>query len=279
MSRIFALLFFSFASIQTYAQLLVGPVAGAGFSKVFYFEPQTRYQSMPSFGFDIGMMAQMKVKKNFTLNAQLLYAYKTKTINGTDASRTDSQFRLTSSMNYIELPIYYALEFKRLTGDLTGQGGQTKAYNWFIGAGPVISYWMSERGTLRSSNLHEILIDQLDYTTRFGQPDSLLNPNTDIAVKNVSAPNRFQFGINITGGISFEPVGFHKIIASMQLTIAQSFMGTSDGHFVLVPDDVDVMKAKNHSLRFSIAYLLDTKIDKRKKGKSTKKVPTKKRKR
>lgn len=279
MSRNIGALFFLLFSIQTYAQFLIGPVAGAGFSKVYFFDSQPRYQSAPSLGLDGGFMAQMKMKKNFTLNLQLLYSYKTKTINGTDASRTDSQFRLTSSMNYIEMPIYYALEFKRLTGDLTGQGGQVKAYNWFIGAGPVISYWMSESGTLKSSNLYEILIDQLNYTTRFGQPDESLNPSTDIAIKNVNNPNRFQFGINITAGISFEPVGFHKIVASTQLTIAQSFLAKSDGHFILVPDDVDVMKAKNHSLRFSIAYLFDTKLDKRKKGKSTVKAPTKRKRR
>lgn len=280
MSRILILSVFSFLSIHGFAQLLVGPVVGAGFSKMYYFDsdPATRYQSVPSFGFDGGFMAQMKMKKNFTLNAQILYAYKTRTINGVDASRRDNEFKLTSAMNYIEMPIYYALEFKRLTGDLTGQGGQTKTYNWFIGAGPVISYWMSERGTLKSSNLKELRIDQLDYTTRFGFPDSLINASTTpVDVKSVQSPNRFQWGINITTGVSFEPAGMNKIIASVQLTLAQTFLATSNGQFQLVSDDIDVLKAKNHSLRFSVAYLLDTKLDKRKKGKSTSKIPKKKR--
>jgi hypothetical protein len=181
-------------------------------------------------------------------------------------------------MNYIELPIYYALEFKRLTGDLKGQGGQVKTYNWFIGAGPVISYWLSEKGTLASSNPLEINIEQIDYTTRFGTPDNQLNFTTDTNIKNVADANRYQFGVNFTGGVAFEPVGLHKIVASFQLTLQQTFFSdNNNGIFALVLDDVDVLKSRNHNIRFSLAYLFDTKLEKRKKGKSTKKIPKKRR--
>jgi hypothetical protein len=262
-------------STSAWSQLLVGPVLGGCVSKVSYFDYQTRYYSDPSFGFDGGVMGSLRVKKNFTLNAQLLYAYRTKDIRGKSGLGADDKFRMTSRMGYIELPIYYALEFKRLTGDLKGQGGQTKAYNWFIGAGPVISYWLGESGTLQSSPLSEVFIKQIDYTTQFGVPDSLA---TGQNIKNVSEPNRWQFGINITGGLSFEPVGFNKIVTSVQITLAQTFYGTKDATFPASIDDQDVLKSRSNSIRLSVAYLLDTKIEKRKRGKSTVKVPTRRRK-
>ena len=252
------------------AQLLVGPVAGGEVAKAFFFDSQFRYKSLPTFGYEGGVMASMRVRKNFVLNAQLLYSHRSKHVVGVDNSRSDKLFDLTSSMQYIELPIFYVLEFKSLTGNPEGRGGRVKTYNWFIGGGPIISYWLSNKGRLSSSPLKEVYIDHIDYTTVFGRDNNSFNAASDFNKESISQPNRFQFGINITGGVAFEPVGFNKIVTSVHLNIAQTFLAKSDGVFPASIDDIDLMKVKNHSIRVTVAYLFDTKLETSKKGKSTK---------
>jgi hypothetical protein len=262
------------------AQLRIGPVAGVGASKVFFFDHSyyDTYKTLPSLGFDGGIMGSLGVHKNFVLNAQLLYSYRTKHIQGVSGPNSDASYNFSSKMQYIELPIFYVLEFKSLTGNPAGHGGRVKTYNWFVGGGPTISYWMSGKSRLRSSNLIEINIDHLDYTTVFGSYNnsSTTQPIT-LANEYVSDANRFQFAINITGGLAFEPVGLHKIVTFAQFNIAQTFFAKSD---VTLPSlDVDVLRAKNHSFKISVAYLLDTKMETSKKGKSTKSKDVQKKKR
>ena len=261
------------------AQLLVGSVVGGDVSKIYFFDQSNydNFKSRPSLGFDGGFMGQMRVHRNFLLNAQLLFTYRSKYIVGTGDPRADPQFKLSANMKYIELPIFYVLEFKSLTGKSKGKGGKIKTYNWFVGGGPTISYWLSNKTRLRSTFVLENNIDHIDYSTVFGSDNSSSGQAIDSNKEFISNANRFQFAINITGGLAFEPVGFHKIVTSVQLNIAQTFLGKSD---VSLPTyDIDVLRAKNHSIRISVAYLFDTKLQDRKKGKTTiKDAPSRKKK-
>ncbi len=274
------LLILLFLSFGTRAQLLIGPVAGGSVSKVFFFEDQFRYESVPTIGYDLGVMASMRVHKNFVLNGQLLYSQRGRNVKGLNDPRSDSKFDLSSSMQYIELPLFYVLEFKKNTGNFTGQGGQTKSYNWFIGGGPVISYWLSNSGTIKSSYLLENKIDELEYTTVFGKTRENSDPIADAQIEGITDANRFQFGLNLTGGVAFQPIGGHKIVTSVHIYFAQTFLSDKgDGFFPISFVDYDILKVKNHSIRFSVAYLFDTKIETRNKGKSSQKTVTRKRRR
>ena len=270
------LLFFAFLFCTYHlsdAQLLVGPVVQGEVSKLFFFDSQFRYKSQPALGYGAGLMASMRVRKNFVLNAQILYSQRGKHIVGTNDVRSDANYDLTARMNYIDMPLSYVVEFKRLTGDPTGQGGRVKTYSWFVGGGPIISYWLSGHGVIRSSNLSENNIDHISFTNVFGKANTSLDDVKNAGVENLPDANRWQFGLNFVGGVAFEPVGLHRIVASVNLDIAQTFLGKTAGYFPGSPShlDIDVVKAKNHSLRFSLSYLIDTKIDKARKGKSTSK--------
>ncbi len=259
-----------FFTFNSKAQLLVGPVAGVGVSKVFFFDKSINdnFKSVPSVSLDGGIMGSLVVHKNFVLNAQLLYSYRSKRIEGLNQPNSDAQFKFTSNMHYIELPIFYVLEFKSLSKNPTGHGGRVKTYNWFIGGGPTISYWLSNKSTLRSSNLIENGVDHINYTGVFRAATSADDQTLSSTKEFISDANRFQFAINITGGIAFQPVGLHKIVTFAQVNIAQTFLAKSD---VSLPSyDVDVLRAKNHSFKISVAYLFDTKLETSKKGKSTK---------
>ncbi len=114
-------------TINSNAQLLVGPVAGAGVSKVFFFDSNyDNFKSLPSLGLDAGVMGSLVVHKNFVLNAQLLYSYRSKRIDGTNKPNADAQFKFTSNMQYIELPIFYVLEFKSLSKTLPDMADASK---------------------------------------------------------------------------------------------------------------------------------------------------------
>src|SRR4051812_1597298 len=94
------------------AQLLVGPVGGVGVSKVFFFDHTNydQFKTQPSLTLDAGFMASMVVHKNYVLNAQLLYSYQSKHVEGINGPTADPLFRFTSNMQYIEMPIFYVLE-------------------------------------------------------------------------------------------------------------------------------------------------------------------------
>ncbi|HTH57766.1 MAG TPA: outer membrane beta-barrel protein [Cyclobacteriaceae bacterium] len=260
-------------STQTSSQFYFGPVLGGSASKVYFFDSQFRYKTLISPGYDIGAMASMRVNKAFRLNAQLLYSVKHKTIVGTDDNRSDPLFRLSSTMQYIELPITYALEFKSVKGTMLVK----EVYDWYIGAGPIISYWLSNKGTLRSSNLLEDRIYSYDFVGEFGNDDQ----NKLNSKETMPDANRFQFGVNFSAGLAFEPAPGRKIMTSLSLNIMQTFLGNSDGKWPgsnpnqTNADDLDILKSKNHSVRFSVAYLFDSKIELRKKGRTNSTIPQK----
>ncbi|GHM98513.1 hypothetical protein WSM22_00030 [Cytophagales bacterium WSM2-2] len=256
-------------------QLYVGPILGGTLSKIYFFDDQVRYKSLISAGIDAGIMASVKVNKNFRLNAQLIYALRTKSIEGTDQSRVDNHFKLKSTMQYIELPIFYALEFKNISGKPTA--GRQKSYDWYVGAGPVFAYWVGTKGRLNSSNLTENQIDHYDFTGSF---DGSLQGAATRGKEIIPEANRFQFGLNVTAGLAFQPQGINRIMTSLHFNLMQTFLGKADGTFPgSTPgtgtnlDDIDVMNVRNHNIRLSVGYLFDSKIEKRKKGKST--IPAK----
>ncbi len=250
----------------------MGPVASVGVSKTFFFD-HTNYdyfKTLPSLNLDGGIMASMVVHKNYVLNAQLLYSYRTKNVHGVSGDpKADPNYSFTSRMHYIELPIFYVVEFKSQSGNASGHGGRVKTYNWFIGGGPTISYWLSYKSRLRSGILSEGYIDHADYTAAFGQQEPRVHPPILTEDKEyIPTANRFQFAINITGGLAFEPVGLHKIVTFAQFSIAQTFFAKQDVY--LPGGNIDVLRSKNHIFKLSVAYLFDTKIATSKKGKSSK---------
>ncbi|MBS1681220.1 MAG: PorT family protein [Bacteroidetes bacterium] len=276
MARFSLLLFFLFrivyssnAQVEEKPKLYVGGTLGTSVSKLFFFENSNLYKSLPTIGFDGGVMASLKVRKKFRLNAQLIYSQLGRTVKN-KGTRPDPLYKVSSRMQYIELPVFYALEFKRLTPQGQLEGGRRKTYNWYVGAGPIVRYWLNDKGTFRSSNLTENLIDHFDYTAAFNSTDATA-PGKEL----MPQANRLQFGVNITAGLAFEPMSGKRIMASVHLNLMQTFLAKSPGSFpTSIPNetnaDADELRARNHSIRFSVGYLFDTKIEKRKRGKSTK---------
>ena len=278
MKRLHLVFLLVIVPLISYAQFYVGPSLGTRLSTVTFFEDRAKndFNGLPAFGYDFGVMVSRRMKDRFCLNAQLIYSQKTKLVKGTSnpifpvsTQAPDPLYRNKQTNKFIELPIYYMLESKNTVGKESGLAGQLKAYKWFVGAGPTISYWLGGKGKLKSSETIEFTpIGHVNYTVAF-KNDSIQNLQGDNKMYARDA-NRFQFALNFTAGIALEPVGFQKIVIAAHLELGQTFIGKNlPGYFPGSKNDSDELKARYHSLRFSVGYLFDTKIEKRKRGKST----------
>lgn len=251
------------------AQLYIGPAIGLRGSTVSFFEQSNKksFRAAPGFGLDAGLMVSRRMKEKYTFNAQLLYTTKTKVVYGRDVEgASDPLYKNHMHNRFIELPMTYTIEFKRLVGET--KAGLSKSYYWFLGAGPTVSYWMGGKGKVYSGNWHEAQLPEQTYKVAFGLDSAALKSRPGLL--NIAGANRFQFAINFTGGVILEPDGLQKIIISGSLEIGQRFMADNNsGYYTSSPVDLDPQRVKFHSVRLSVGYVLDTKIEDRKRGKST----------
>ncbi len=197
-------------------------------------------------GFNIGLVAAFEVKKRYFLHTELLYSTKGKNVLGiTDASLTNRVI-----YRYIDLPMLYNIQFKKTLNSAT-----LKQFKWYIGAGPIFSYWLGGSGTVNNSELEENGIPAIDYKLKFGsRGDDLREINTVY----VSDANRLQVGFNVGGGILFEPVSGRKIMIDARLEIGHSWLGKKNStDYVLPATYKDNLQSSNMGLRLSCAYLFE----------------------
>lgn len=269
-----------FIAANASAQILIGPTAGPNFSWIAFDDKDLNdiYDVRPVTGFHAGMALSFRVQKRFFLHTQFLYSTKGKIVTEEDRYMSpqnpdqevngDPLFRNQIRYSYIELPILYTVEFK-------GNFGSGKAYKWYVGAGPNVSYWIGGKGTLTSSELSEKNISELDYHVVFEKDPEYIN----VDEMTVLEPNRIQLGLTVGAGFVFEPMGYQKIMLLFRYELGHSFLSrTTDGIFQPVFYQ-DEMRVRNQGFRISLSYLIDLKTEQRKKGKSTIKESNKKRRR
>lgn len=246
-----------------FSQILVGPKVGAQLSWTNFDNKDNRefFDVKPLPGFNAGLVVAFKVKERFYLHTEYLYSRKGKIIGG----KADPALENKAIYHHFDVPILFRLDFK-------GSIGESKVFKWFAMAGPNISYWLSGSGELQSGELLENDIEALNYDVVFGlDPD-----NIESGKQYVTDVNRLQLGLNLGVGLEFEPKKGHSFIIDLRYEIGHSLIGRSDSSFL--PDLLgyeDDLKARNTGIRFNIAYLIDTKIEERKKGKTTFKVKNK----
>jgi hypothetical protein len=271
-TRFSILLIISTFGLPANAQLFVGGVAGPQLSQMRVYDVDdtiaSDYYSLPGVGFHAGAFVSMQVKKRYYLTGSIEYSQKRKSVR----LRGDGLYEDVVNLHYIDVPIYYSLEFTQSRGKFAGKGGKLVVYDWFLGGGPVISYWMGGKGKIGSTNIRERFdTNEQAYRLVFDQNEENLDREALNKVEkvNVKNPNRFQFSFNITGGMAFQPVGRQKIIVSASAEIAQSFLSKERDAFIAGSSvERSITRGKNHNLRVSIAYVIDTRVSERNRGKS-----------
>lgn len=258
-------LFLIFITISSQAQLLIGPSVGGQYSWTAYSDKSYKdlYKVSPVLGFHAGAQVSFRVHKRFFLHSSLLYSRKGKILEGIgDFSKLEGKYaleKLTATYNYIELPIIYTVEFKVQT-----KGG--KLFKWYMGGGPNISYWLNGKGTIVNTETREPSDGGvLPYKVIFNKPYS------DVAAGEmvVQNPNRLQLGINFMVGLVFEPIRNQEMMLSLRYELGHTNLSQDSFGTFLGTVYQDNLQIHNQGPRLSLAYLLDTKLDQRKKGKST----------
>lgn len=256
-TKTLSLFVFLIISSSVKAQVLVGPIVGPQVSWVSFNDKDNarRFKQKPVIGFHAGANLSFRVQKRFFLHTSLLYSEKGKLLDMKD----DATFQNKAKYRYIEMPLAYTVEFITKTGT-------NKQFKWYLGLGPNISYLLSGKGSLRSSELDEILISPINYKMAFGKDKEEVE-NNEMAVRE---PNRLQLGLNLSSGLVFEPTGVGKFMLTLRYEFGHSFF-SRDGQGILTQssDYVDDLKVRNQGFRFSVAYLIDLKTDQKKRGKST----------
>jgi hypothetical protein len=164
------------------------------------------------------------------------------------------------------LPVLYNIQFK---GKLKLKN--EKHFKWYAGAGPVFSYWLGGKGTIKDKELTENEIPQLDYKIKFGARTDQDEGRVDVIyLKDVK---RFQLGFNIGAGLILEPPNsISRIMLDMRFEIGHTWLGKPKSADYVIPVTYDDnLKARNMGFRLSAMYLFEFNLDKkvRKKGKST----------
>lgn len=241
--------------IESYSQILVGPVAGANYSWVSHakINQSGDYKSSGVFGYHAGVQGTFKVRNRFFLHSSILYSTK-----GKNVSIKEEDYRVTATYQYIDIPLVYAIDFMGST-----KGG--KQFKYFVGVGPNISYWLGGKGKFSNAETIETIhYPTINYSIVFKKNLDDIGSNE----MNVETPNRLQLGLVFETGIQFEPQPRQRIKLSLRYELGHSNLSKeSDGQFRGV-FGVDELQVNNQGLRFSVAYLYDTKIADRKKGKS-----------
>jgi hypothetical protein len=250
------LIFFLLSAKLSTAQILVGPVAGGQYSWISFDDKDNKnlYKAKPVTGFHAGATLSFLVHKRFYLHTSFLYSIKGKIIEG----KADPLLVNKVRYHYIDIPILYTVDFKARLG--TG-----KEFQYFLGVGPNLSYWLGGRGEISNTDLNENNIYTKSYKISFYKNLEETNSNE----MTVTEPNRIQLGLNLGAGMLFEPFGFQKFMITFRYELGHSFFSrTTNGNF----SDTyyqDVLQTRNQGIRVSIAYLVDLGVESRKKGKST----------
>ncbi len=239
---------------SAFSQILVGPVGGINYSWTSFSNKDLKdaYRTTPVVGFHVGGHLSFKVQKRFFLHTSLLYSSKGRHLDG----KLDTKLNSTARYNYIEMPISYTVDFK-------AKIGRSKEFKYFMGIGPNISYLLGGKGTLYNSDLEEINSPELSYRMVFKKA-----PEDQAADEmNVVDPNRFQLGLNLVAGLVLEPANRQRIMVSVRYELGHTYISKTDGVFLDTYFE-DPLRSRNQGFRISLAYLIDLKVEERKKGKS-----------
>jgi len=248
---------------SVFSQIHIGPKAGVQFGWVsFDDEPEDAddrpdgdfLKSTPALGVHAGVTAIFQVKERFYLDAELLYTVRQQVIKG----RLDPELKNEMFTHMVELPITFRMNFDARLWNLN--------YQYFVGAGPNVSYWLFSTGTLNSSEIQEVDLPPVKYRTSFkayedGAPSDKLY---------IEDPNRIQLGINIVAGFMTQPAKGNAFKFDVRYDYGHSYFGSSD--YGIYPDVVEYaepLTARYSALKIGVTYIFDTNISERKKGKST----------
>ncbi|MDQ3536134.1 MAG: PorT family protein [Bacteroidota bacterium] len=234
------------------AQLLMGPKIGAQATIMQYDKNKEYIDSVTtSFvpGFSIGSLVNIYINKPFSLQFEANYSLKGRSIQGV----FDPYLNHKERNHYIEVPalLRYSVGKKRK--------------NYYLNAGPNLSYWLGGGGILTNSSLKDAGIREYPYTLSFKEG------NDDVGKIFIKDPNRFQIGLDFGAGMLLPATRGRNIMVELRYSLGHSYMGKANSVNNRVADYADNLELSGKVLNFSVAYVFEHHIHGWKKGKSVSK--------
>jgi hypothetical protein len=236
---------------QSQAQIFVGAKSGARTTWMKYDDFNSEdYEKSPFFGWSAGLTTAFKVQKRFLVQLDIMYSQSGKKVNGI----LDPSLSNNSKYHFLNTPIIYKLDF------IESIGGRT--FKWFVGAGPNVNFWLGGNGSLRSVELLELAIEELDY--KIFLQESPTNPEYEgLYINNF---NRVQLGLIASAGFVFEPAPGQSLMIDFRYEWGHSYLAESEGEFGSVFAYRDNLIGRMQGIQVSVAYVFDI-INKGKKEK------------
>ncbi|WP_375578884.1 outer membrane beta-barrel protein [Marivirga tractuosa] len=227
---------------QINAQIFIGAKSGARVSLLKYEDlAKEDFKRKPFFGYSAGLVTAFKVQKRFLLQLDILYTQEGKKIDGV----SDPSIQNYAKYHYLNTPVVYKLDFIESLGSRT--------FKWYVGAGPNVNFWLGGKGKLKSVELQEESIDQLDYTIIFENKPA----NPEFGALYIEEPNRLQVGLILSTGIVLEPNPGQSIMIDFRYEWGHSYLATTEGRFTNVTAYEDDFTATSQAFQISVAYIFD----------------------
>ncbi len=240
------LMCFTFSEAQV---LRVGPKAGILASQPLHDEPAYReeFRSIPALGFQAGAAMNVKVSERFSLQSEFMYQRVGKHVKSNFVSDFHKE-----RFDYLSLPLLL-------------QASHRIGYSeFYINAGPSVSYWLGGKGKVKTGEVLEEGIEVLDYTITF---DRTAEANNVFFVGN--NPNLFQLGLDVGGGV-YLPVGAQLLMLDLRYTWGHTNMVREQESYIPISFFNDDLRHSHQTLTLSVAYLFSFDIYQLStKGKST----------
>lgn len=232
-------------------QILVGPKAGARTSWMKYEDlDKEQYESKLFFGYSAGITTAFKVQKRFLLQLDIMYTQNGKKIEGI----SDPDLENNAKYHYINTPVLFKLDFKEAIGD--------RSFKWYVGAGPNVNFWLGGKGLLKSVELKEENIEELNYKIIFDE----IPANPEYGGLYLLEANKLQVGLILSTGIVLEPAPGQSLMIDFRYEWGHSYMAKEEGKFANIIAYRDDLRARNQAIMVSVAYVFDI-INKGKKEK------------
>jgi hypothetical protein len=248
-------------AFQAFSQFWFGPKIGGQLTTHKYQEPLRldTFNVESDFNFHTGIVFEYQTPGMFAVHTELTYMQvKTKS-----TSPFDSAMSASATHHFLTVPMLARAVFGR---------GPLK---FFVNGGPRLSYWMSGKGDVYTSDFEENASPPMNYKVGFGEASDFEGSSDNYQV--MSKPNRIQYSLDFGGGVIFDISEEQRILLDIRYSFGHSIMGFNSGNsFNNINNGrlseggyTEDMEYQNSMFMFSVAYLMGYSPTKQRRGQST----------
>jgi hypothetical protein len=245
------------SNFKAFGQIEFGPRAGIQ-TFIPIYKPAVEYKDIsvsPKIGYNAGIAFKYKANDLFSFYSELSYSRKGKLLTGGIKDR----FKHDAVYNYLDLPVLMRMTFQ--------QSIRGTVITWFVDGGGFVDYWLSGKGYIKSFELDESAIDEIDYKIKFKPKTS--TGFDDVFTLYLTEPSRLQVGLMFDLGYIIPMYGDNSIQLILRYAFRQSWLARDHPVDVGLGEYAEDFRTMEHCLSFNAAYMFGYNFGENRKGKST----------